>query len=97
MCLRALADSFAFSNEMEVCRVPKKDSEIAVPLQPIISGSDQLDFFSSEFNSLDDLDDNTGNCRTFQSLAGIVTSDMRHQEQRQKLVAPPSVSAAQTA
>ena len=71
---------------------PKKTAGIGVSLQPIISGSNQLDFFSSEFNSLDDLDDNTGNCRTFQSLTGIVTSDMRHQEQRQKSISQPAAA-----
>ena len=71
---------------------PKKTAGTDAPLQPTISGSDQLDFYSVEFNSLDDLDDNTGNYRTFQSLTGIVTSDMRHQEQRKKSVPPPAVS-----
>jgi ferredoxin len=42
-------------------------------------------FQSAEFNCLDDLDDNTGNYRTFQSLAGVVTADMRHHEERERL------------
>ncbi len=44
----------------------------------------QLDFLSSEFNSIDELDDNIDNYRSFQSLAGIVTSDMRHQQKRKQ-------------
>jgi ferredoxin len=45
----------------------------------------QLDFLSSEFNSMDELDDNRGNYRSFQSLAGIVTSDMRHHQKLKQL------------
>ena len=41
-----------------------------------------LDFLSPEFNIVDDLDDNTGNYLTFQDLDGIITSDMRHHEER---------------
>ena len=44
-----------------------------------------LDFLSCEFNSIDDLDDNRDNYRSFESLAGIVTSDMRHQQKRKPL------------
>jgi ferredoxin len=45
----------------------------------------QLDFLSTEFNNIDELDDNRGNYRSFQSLAGIVTSDMRHHQKRKQL------------
>lgn len=44
-----------------------------------------IDFHSAEFNYIDDLNDNSGNCRSFETLDGIVTADMRHQmERRQK-------------
>jgi ferredoxin len=41
-----------------------------------------LNFHSPEFNRRDDLDDNLGNYREFDSLEGVVTADMRHQEER---------------
>jgi len=44
----------------------------------------RLDFLSTEFNRVDDLDDNMENYRSFHSLAGIVTSDMRYHEERKK-------------
>ncbi len=53
------------------------------------SSSPRPDFLSPEFNIIDDLDDNTGNYRTFQSLEGIVTSDMRHHEERKESEALP--------
>lgn len=46
--------------------------------------TDRLNFWSSEFNSIDDLDDNTENYTNFASLKGIVTADMRHQEERKR-------------
>jgi ferredoxin len=50
-----------------------------------------IDFLSSEFNILDDLDDNRGNYRVFQSLDGVVTADMRHHAERKKI--EPAVAA----
>ena len=41
-----------------------------------------INFHSAEFNRTDDLNDCSGNYRTFQSLDGIVTADMRHQMER---------------
>jgi len=75
----------------------------AAPSHPQPTGSRQeeetsptarIDFRASEFNIVDDLDDNLGNYRTFQALDGIVTADMRHREARRKRTAPsaPSVS-----
>ncbi|MCL7488533.1 MAG: 4Fe-4S binding protein [Desulfobulbaceae bacterium] len=49
-----------------------------------------LDFQSGEFNIVDDLDDNTGNYRTFDSLDGIITADMRHHEERKQMKPPQS-------
>jgi ferredoxin len=43
-----------------------------------------IDFHTAEFNVVDDLDDNIGNYRSFRSLAGIVTADMRHHEERKR-------------
>lgn len=43
-----------------------------------------LNFHSPEFNQTDDLNDNSGNYRTFQPLDGIITADMRHQMERRK-------------
>jgi ferredoxin len=49
------------------------------------SGSSiQLDFFSAEFNNIDELDDNRGNYKSFQSLEGVVTSDMKHHQKRKE-------------
>lgn len=45
---------------------------------------DQLNFLSPEFNTTDELDDNTGNYTNFDSLEGIVTADMRHHEERKR-------------
>lgn len=44
----------------------------------------QLDFFSAEFNNIDELDDNRGNYKSFQSLEGVVTSDMKHHQKRKE-------------
>jgi ferredoxin len=41
-----------------------------------------IDFHSGEFNQTDDLNDGAGNYRRFDALAGVVTADMRHQEER---------------
>jgi ferredoxin len=45
----------------------------------------QLDFFSAEFNNIDELDDNRGNYKSFQSLEGVVTSDMKHHQKRKEV------------
>jgi len=44
----------------------------------------RLDFFSPQFNHIDELDDSTGNYREFETLKGVVTADMRFQEQRRR-------------
>ena len=65
--------------------MPRKKTVTASPSSSRSpASSEQLDFSSTEFNHIDDLDDNTGNYRAFHSLAGIVTADMRHQEQRRQ-------------
>jgi len=43
-----------------------------------------VDFLSPEFNRIDELDDNTGNFREFESLSGVVTADMRFHEKRKR-------------
>ena len=53
-------------------RIPEESTSLA----------SRPDFLSADFNVLDDLDDNTGNYRVFDSLDGIVTADMRHREER---------------
>lgn len=45
-------------------------------------GGIAIDFHSAEFNRTDDLNDCSGNYRTFQSLDGVFTADMRHQLER---------------
>jgi ferredoxin len=45
-------------------------------------GGMTIDFHSAEFNRTDDLNDCSGNYRTFQSLDGVVTADMRHHLER---------------
>lgn len=45
-------------------------------------GGATINFHSTEFNHTDDLNDNSGNYRSFQPLDGIVTADMRHQMER---------------
>lgn len=65
--------------------MPRKKTATASPSPSrSTASSEQLDFSSTEFNHIDELDDNTGNFRTFHSLSGIVTADMRHQEQRRQ-------------
>lgn len=51
----------------------------------------RIDFLSPEFNVTDDLDDNIGNYREFQSLEGIVTADMRYHEKRKRRSEPEAV------
>ena len=63
---------------------PPRSVTTSVSAQPTTPASDHLDFSSAEFNQIDDLDDNSGNYRAFQSLTGVVTADMRHQEQRRR-------------
>jgi ferredoxin len=46
------------------------------------SGGITINFHSAEFNQTDDLNDCSGNYRTFQRLDGVVTADMRHQMER---------------
>ena len=41
-----------------------------------------VNFHSAEFNRTDDLNDCSGNYRTFETLDGVVTADMRHQLER---------------
>jgi len=55
------------------------------------AGPPRLDFLSAEFNTVDELDDNVGNFRTFQSLDGVVTADMRYHEERKRM--KPSATA----
>ena len=46
------------------------------------AGGITINFHSAEFNQIDDLNDCSGNYRTFQPLDGVVTADMRHQMER---------------
>ncbi len=46
--------------------------------------STSLNFLSAEFNTIDELDDNIGNYREFESLSGVTTSDMRYHEKRKR-------------
>jgi ferredoxin len=62
----------------EVERLSETPQESTVP-------SIQLDFFSAEFNNIDELDDNRGNYKSFQSLEGVVTSDMKHHQKRKEV------------
>jgi len=61
-----------------------------------MAASPPIDFLSPEFNIVDDLDDNTGNYLTFQDLDGIVTSDMRHHEERKKKKSLPEENRAES-
>ena len=47
-----------------------------------------IDFHSSEFNQTDDLNDSYGIC-AYESLDGVVTADMRHQQERRQQPAEP--------
>ena len=49
-----------------------------------LTGGVLIDFHSPEFNRIDDLNDYSGNCTSFEPLDGIITSDMRHQMARSK-------------
>ena len=56
----------------------------AVPSPCDAGGGISIDFRSAEFNHTDDLNDYSGNYRSFQPLDGIVTADMRHQMERRR-------------
>jgi ferredoxin len=43
-----------------------------------------IDFHSPEFNRTDDLNDGSGNYRSFESLDGIITANERHQMERRR-------------
>jgi ferredoxin len=45
-------------------------------------GGVRIDFHSAEFNRIDDLNDWSRDYRSFESLEGVVTSDMRHHAER---------------
>jgi ferredoxin len=49
---------------------------------PINLSGSVIDFHAPEFNAPDDLNDWTGNYRSFQPLGDIITADMRHQMAR---------------
>ena len=55
-----------------------------------------LDFHSAEFNQIDELNDWSGNYRSFQPLDGVITADMRHQMERGKRSARVDLSADET-
>ena len=56
--------------------------EVAASCPRDASGGISIDFHSAEFNHTDDLNDYSGNYRSFESLDGVVTADMRHQMER---------------
>jgi ferredoxin len=43
-----------------------------------------IDFHSAEFNRIDDLNDYSGNYRSFETLDGLITADQRHQMERRR-------------
>ncbi|HMK64400.1 MAG TPA: 4Fe-4S binding protein, partial [Thermodesulfobacteriota bacterium] len=49
---------------------------------PISPSDPAIDFHAPEFNTPDDLNDWTGNYRSFQPLGNTITADMRHQMER---------------
>ncbi len=53
-------------------------------------GHPAINFHSPEFNLTDDLNDWSGNYRSFQPLDGIITADMRHQMERKPYSASDS-------
>jgi Pyruvate/2-oxoacid:ferredoxin oxidoreductase delta subunit len=57
-------------------------TEVSAPSVSDAAGGVTIDFHSAEFSRTDDLNDFSGNYRTFESLDGIVTADMRHQMER---------------
>jgi ferredoxin len=58
------------------------------------SPAPQIDFLSPEFNRIDPLQAATGNFRTFETLEGVVTADMRHQAERARAGAAAGEAAA---
>ncbi|MBI4768375.1 MAG: 4Fe-4S binding protein [Deltaproteobacteria bacterium] len=61
---------------------PKETS--ASPDQDRHKAAAPINFHSPEFNVIDDLNDWSGNYRSFQPLDDLVTADMRHQMERRK-------------
>ena len=59
-----------------------KTTEVAASRPHDAPGGISIDFHSAEYNRTDDLNDYSGNYRSFQSLDGVVTADMRHQMER---------------
>jgi ferredoxin len=75
------------NNESENTKEPDSSSPgvedvAATPSVPDAAGVVAIDFHSAEFNHTDDLNDYSGNYRSFQPLDGIITADMRHQMER---------------
>ena len=77
--------------DQEVCLMrQKKTTRCLKNGQPTKTAGQQentstpLNFLSAEFNTIDELDDNIGNFREFESLSGITTSDMRYHEKRKQ-------------
>lgn len=78
------------NRENESGYMPSDKSAISStsPNDPAVASSQKIardtiiNFHSAEFNKTDDLNDCSGNYRTFQSLDGVVTADMRHQMER---------------
>lgn len=68
----------------------------AAPFVDESKDSAALDFHSAEFNQIDELNDWSGNYRSFQPLGGVITADMRHQMERRKRSARVDLSAAGT-
>ncbi len=72
------------------------EKEAVAPLVDESTGGVALDFHSAEFNQIDELNDWSGNYRSFQSLDGVITADMRHQMERRKRSALVDPSADET-
>lgn len=64
---------------------PPEAEHLSESPQESTGSSIQLNFFSAEFNNIDELDDNRGNYKSFQSLEGVVTSDMKHHQKRKEV------------
>jgi len=58
--------------------------ETSIPFLDKAPGRLPINFHSAEFNCTDDLNDGSGNYRSFQPLDGIVTADMRHLMERRQ-------------
>jgi len=69
----------------------RPDATAVKDVSPTVS---RFDFLSAEYNQVDELDDNKENYRAFESLAGIVTADMRHRQERKKTQHAESKRAA---